>query len=72
MTREEALEVLDTIPTIGDQVDALEMAIKALEVDLVRCGECKHRASGKMGKMCYGRHPDDFCSYGERRSDETD
>ena len=31
MTREETLKVLDTIPTIGEQVDALEMAIKALE-----------------------------------------
>lgn len=31
MTREEALYWLDTIPTIGEQVDALEMAIKALE-----------------------------------------
>ena len=31
MTKEEALKILDTIPTIGDQVDALEMAIKALE-----------------------------------------
>ena len=31
MTNEEALEILDLIPTIGEQVDALEMAIKALE-----------------------------------------
>ena len=31
MTREEALKILDTIPTIGEQVDALEMAIEALE-----------------------------------------
>lgn len=31
MTKEEALEILDTIPTIHEQVDALEMAIKALE-----------------------------------------
>ena len=31
MTREEALEILDTIPTIGEQVDALEMAIEALQ-----------------------------------------
>ncbi len=31
MTREEALQILDTIPTISEQVDALEMAIKALE-----------------------------------------
>ena len=31
MTNEEALKILDTIPTISEQVDALEMAIKALE-----------------------------------------
>lgn len=31
MTREEALKILDTIPTQSEQVDALEMAIKALE-----------------------------------------
>ena len=31
MTVEEALKILDTIPTISEQVDALEMAIQALE-----------------------------------------
>lgn len=31
MTREEALKWLDTIMTQGEQVDALEMAIEALE-----------------------------------------
>lgn len=31
MSEEEALQILDTIPTIGNQVDALEMAIDALE-----------------------------------------
>lgn len=31
MTREEAIKILDTIPTIGEQVDALEMAIRSLE-----------------------------------------
>ena len=36
MTREEALEILDTIPTIGKQVDALEMAIEALKADRPR------------------------------------
>lgn len=30
MTIDEALEILDTIPTISEQVDALEMAIEAL------------------------------------------
>ena len=37
MTIKEALEYLDTIPTIGEQVDALDMAIKSLEAwDKVR------------------------------------
>jgi AmiR/NasT family two-component response regulator len=31
MTKEEALKWLDTIMTQGEQVDALEMAIEALE-----------------------------------------
>ena len=31
MTRNQALEILDTIPTIGEQVDALEMAIESLQ-----------------------------------------
>jgi hypothetical protein len=41
MTKEEALKVLDTIPTIGEQVDALEMAIKALEQE--PCEDCISR-----------------------------
>ena len=38
MTREEALQILDTIPTIGEQVDALEMAIEALSAE--PCDKC--------------------------------
>lgn len=34
MTKQEALEILDTIPTIGDQVEALEIAIEALEASM--------------------------------------
>ena len=41
MTKEEALKVLDTIPTISEQVDALEMAIKALEQQ--PCEDCISR-----------------------------
>ena len=37
MTREEALAILDTIPTIGEQVDALEMAIDALKHPRQQC-----------------------------------
>lgn len=33
MTKDEAIQILDTIPTIGEQVDALEIAIEALEVE---------------------------------------
>lgn len=31
MTNDEAIKILDTIPTKGDEVDAIEMAIEALE-----------------------------------------
>lgn len=31
MTREEAIKILNTIPTISEQVDALEMAIEAVK-----------------------------------------
>jgi hypothetical protein len=47
MTKEEALKVLDTIPTIGEQVDALEIAIEALEqesiLDKIRAEIERHR-----------------------------
>ena len=42
MTREEALQILDTIPTIGEQVDALEMAISALTLKSP-CSLCRFR-----------------------------
>ena len=45
MTNKEALEILDTIPTIGEQVDALEMAIKALEQQ--PCEDCISREEVK-------------------------
>ena len=44
MTREEALAILDTIPTISEQVDALEMAIEALQ----------ERKTGKWKRDEYG------------------
>ena len=48
MTREEALKVLDTIPTIGEQVDALEMAIEELEQKT--CKDCISRDEAKLGR----------------------
>lgn len=58
---------------------------KALEVDIVRCGECVHSRRPWEGKPWEGicEHPtaevgdtiavnkNDFCSYGERISDES-
>lgn len=41
MTREEALQILDTIPTIGEQEDALELAIEALSAE--PCEDCISR-----------------------------
>ena len=34
-------------------------------VEVVRCGECIYRTSGKPS--CQGRHKDWFCANGERR-----
>lgn len=61
-----------------------EMVIKRLEnlptIDLVRCGECKWCDDKGKGRalICTNPyidmdiHPLDFCSYGERRADDTD
>lgn len=58
MTNEEAIAILDTIPTISEQVDALEMAIEALEerktskwnlteihncYEVYQCAECERK-----------------------------
>lgn len=72
MTREEALEILDTIPTIGEQVDALEMAIEALEQErpeIIRCKNCRHdnnceiQYSAQAGSKF-------FCGLAERRAEQ--
>ena len=82
MTREEAIRILSRytvygcgvclqdiyLPNYLNAVEALEMAIKALSVDLVRCGECKYR------DCCFELNDkieaDDYCSCGERRSND--
>ena len=71
MTREEALQILDTIPTIGEQVDALELAIKALEQELRDCKTYIHSYKGKcagteechecMWESKYEQEPCDDC-----------
>ena len=50
--------------------EALNDIIEALEVDLVRCGECVHESYCCRSLRPEGHLSDDFCSCGERRSDE--
>ena len=51
----------------GDAVDIVEV---------VRCGNCKKRPKDVEWGMCRvlfrQTHKDDFCSYGERKDNETD
>ena len=83
MTREEAIKVLRTesVELGGNAVsvcrflEALDMAVKALEdVPVVRCRECNHcdpenyHCDHPMSTAApLRRKPDDFCSYGERK-----
>ena len=93
MTREDAIKVLRTesVEIGGNAVsvclflDALDMAVKALDaVPVVRCRECKNwkpsgsKAGNSFSDMeyiggCeftkYCRRESDFCSYGNRKED---
>lgn len=63
----------------GTYRDAVNIAIEALSVDLVRCGGCKWQDKGEneceAWNLCALRgytptSDNHFCSYGERRSDD--
>ena len=77
MTTEKAIEMCKSIKhylTGGNPVwskeevaDAMTMAIEALQVDLVRCGECRHNGSYDTDcPISWARNSTDYCSYGER------
>ena len=91
MTREDAIEMCKSIKdylTGGNPVwskeevaEAMTMAIEALQVDLVRCGECKYQDKGENEReawnLCayrpwlYKPTSDNyFCADGKRRSNE--
>lgn len=74
MTREKAIEMCKSIKdylTAGNPVwskeevaEAMTMAIEALSVDLVRCGECIYRdCCSELGDEI---DADDYCSFGKR------
>jgi hypothetical protein len=79
MTREEAikkLEVLTIMPwNIPELLEALDMAIEALRIDLVRCKECRFfKREECRYYIAHGirRKPDDFCSYGKHKGGDSE
>ena len=80
MTRQEAIQILRTriVPTMNWQEihEAIDMAIEALQTDVVRCKDCKHlKTMCEDEGTCYywckhwNNATDDWghCYYGERR-----
>ena len=75
--------LIEKMPTVMDMQDVyLPIHFKewliddASTIDIVRCKECKHWANTDPEKIptasiiCGHMHPDDFCSYGERKEGE--
>ena len=84
MTREEAIEYIqewlkDEYALNGKDRVVLNMAIEALQTDIVRCKDCRHAEHREqMPNQVYCKRDklspfgsvhddDDFCKYGERR-----
>ena len=79
MTREEAIKLIDTHTVcFYNEIDsptlqALHLAIEALQTEPVHCEECKYLGIkdfvyGYCKKNMVGEvQPDEYCSYGERR-----
>lgn len=77
MTREEAMYLLNNLRSVaeGKEDKAIDMAVEALQVDLVRCRGCKYWNEGYEFCQISESLPtvtraDSYCSYGERISDE--
>ena len=76
MTREEAIRILRNIAfQFGsvmreDNMTAIDMAIEALQTELVRCKDCKHHGMSDC-PMWEGAITEGYmwCSYGERREE---
>ena len=74
MNREEAIKCIEKYlcrinGTVSKQdfVKALDMAIEALKVDLIRCGECKYWDC--CSELNNEIDADDYCSCGERENE---
>ena len=52
-------------------IEAMDRMMELINIDLVRCGECKQLDHTKWCDLfLHYMNEDDFCSYGERRADE--
>ena len=62
--------------------DFAETDCPLIEINIVRCGECKHSSEYDMPQIdpkieiscdvnLHSVSPNDFCSYGERRTDDS-
>ena len=80
MTKEEAIQILSTrdwsgmlCGYISGHSEALDMAIEALKIDVVRCNDCRFFSNDKYEECHYyiahgiRRKPNDFCSYGKHK-----
>ena len=82
LTREEAIQDLEAIKSFERYARgrlALDMAIEALQTDIVRCRDCKHwkdyechcesASTDHEGGASYSldRDANDYCSFGERK-----
>ena len=52
---------------------------EAPSIDIVRCGECKYWHKNRKEEdgmnvfdVCYDFQADDFCSYGDRKDEQTE
>ena len=74
MTREEAIEWLtdikENVTENWSQDVAIDMATEALQIDVVRCKDCRYYKCGV--DLCESLGDDGFCSYGERKGGENE
>ena len=65
------LRLTQVLSSIEDEllnIQAFNMAVEALKIDLVRCGECKYQDScSELGEKI---EVDDYCSFGKRKNDD--
>ena len=67
--------VTERTKLLGKQLKAIDMAIEALKIDLVRCKECRFfKREECRYYIAHGirRKPNDFCSYGKHKGGEDE